>query len=72
MFHAITGCDTVSSFAGRGKKTAWDVWMSHNEDTGVFLNLTASPDEILDHHLAVFVLLYDRASGLDKVNMIYH
>ena len=22
MFHAITGCDTVSSFAGRGKKTA--------------------------------------------------
>ena len=26
MFHALTGCDTVSFFAGRGKKTAWDVW----------------------------------------------
>ncbi len=26
MFHAYTGCDTVSSFATRGKKTAWDTW----------------------------------------------
>ena len=24
--HALTGCDTVSSFAGRGKKTAWEIW----------------------------------------------
>ena len=23
VFHAITGCDTVSAFAGRGKKAAW-------------------------------------------------
>ena len=23
FFHAFTGCDTVSAFAGRGKKTAW-------------------------------------------------
>ena len=76
MFHVITGCDTVSSFAGRGKKTAWDVRMSHNEATGAFPHLTASPDEIIDHHLAVLerfvVLLYDCDNGLDKVNMIYH
>ncbi len=26
MFHAQTGCDTVSSFAGHGKKSAWAVW----------------------------------------------
>ena len=25
VFHALTGCDTVSSFAGHGKKTAWAV-----------------------------------------------
>ena len=25
-FHALTGCDTVSFFGGRGKKTAWDIW----------------------------------------------
>ena len=24
VFHAFTGCDTVSFFAGRGKKIAWD------------------------------------------------
>ena len=24
-FHAITGCDSVSPFYGRGKKRAWDV-----------------------------------------------
>ena len=26
MFHALTGCDTTSSFAGHGKKTAWTIW----------------------------------------------
>ena len=26
MFHAFTGCDTVSAFCGRGKKTAWTTW----------------------------------------------
>ena len=26
MFHAFTGCDTVSAFCGRGKKTAWNTW----------------------------------------------
>jgi len=26
MFHAWTGCDTVSCFAGHGKRTAWAVW----------------------------------------------
>ena len=25
-FHAFTGCDTTSSFLGRGKKTAWQAW----------------------------------------------
>ena len=25
VFHAFTGCDTVSAFAGRGKKTAWSI-----------------------------------------------
>jgi len=25
MFHAFTGCDNVSCFGGRGKKTAWDL-----------------------------------------------
>lgn len=34
IFHAITGCDTVSWFHGRGKQTAWNVW-----DTTSFLKI---------------------------------
>ena len=26
IFHAFTGCDTVSGFSRRGKETTWDVW----------------------------------------------
>ena len=35
MFHALTRCDTVSFFGGRGKKTAWDVWNVFPELTPV-------------------------------------
>lgn len=66
----MTGCDTVSGFAGHGKKTAWDVWMSYNKATAAFLQLAVCPDDIPDDSLAVLVrlivLLYDRTSGLDK------
>jgi hypothetical protein len=27
-FHAITGCDTVSAFFGKGEKSAWQAWQS--------------------------------------------
>jgi len=30
-FHAITGCDTVSSFAELGKKLYWAVFLQHPE-----------------------------------------
>ena len=33
MFHAFTGCDTVSFFGGRGKKTAWDTWKAYHDAT---------------------------------------
>lgn len=33
FFHAFTGCDTVSAFVGKGKKTAWQAW-------NVFENVT--------------------------------
>ena len=26
FFHSLTGCDTVSSLYGKGKKTAWTIW----------------------------------------------
>ena len=35
IFHASTGCDTVSAFHGKGKKLAWNAWALHGEFTDV-------------------------------------
>ena len=53
MFHAFTGCDTVSSFAGRGKKTAFDIWKSFNEVTPVFFTLSTHPTSISEACMSV-------------------
>ncbi|CAB4019733.1 Hypothetical predicted protein, partial [Paramuricea clavata] len=72
LFHALTGCDTVSYFRGRGKKTAWDVWGIFPELTPVLSALKTSPEDITEESMAVLerfvVLLYDRTSSLAKVN----
>ena len=56
MVHTLTGCDTVSSFAGLGNKTAWAIW--------TLLKLSAAPldtPEDIKHIVERFVvLLYDR------------
>ena len=46
MFHALTGCDTVSFFASRGKRTAWEVRTAVPELTQVFIYLTTAPDQV--------------------------
>ena len=72
MFHAFTGCDTVSSFAGRGKKTAFDTWKSFDAVTSVFANLVTRPGCFNDESMSVLesfvVLLYDRTSTETTVN----
>ena len=71
MFHAFTGCDTISSFGGRGKKTAWDTWMTFDDVTRAFCALANTPDAIDDwmEPLEQFVvLLYDRTSSQESVN----
>ena len=37
FWFAVTGCDTVSKFAGRGKKTAWAVWQKYPDVTQTFV-----------------------------------
>ena len=37
FWFAVTGCDTVSMFAGRGKKTTWKVWEIFPEVTQSFV-----------------------------------
>ena len=46
MFHAFTGCDTVSCFGGRGKRTAWDIWNAYDEVTPAFCALADTPESI--------------------------
>ena len=43
VFHAYTGCDTVSLFNTRGKKTAWETWKAFEEVTATFLALSCRP-----------------------------
>ena len=72
MFHAYTGCDTVSSFATRGKKSAWDTWRVFEEVTATFLVLSTEPDQVNDDDVATLerftILLYDRTSSSVNVN----
>lgn len=73
MFHALTGCDTVSSFVGHGKKGAWATWKVLPQLTEALLTLTMAPNEIPQnaiHSIERFViLLYDRTSTCTNVNI---
>ena len=42
IFHAFTGCDTVSGLSGRGKKTAWEVSVVYPEATETFEHLSTT------------------------------
>ena len=72
MFHALTGCDTASSFAGHGKKTAWTIWTVLPELTNAMLKLSSAPSGIPDdvmHTIERFVILfYDRTSTCKEIN----
>ena len=63
MFHALTGCDTVSSFARHGKKTAWAVWTVLPELTEALLMLSSAPRDKPDDTMCIIerfvILLYD-------------
>ena len=72
LFHAITGCDTVSFFGGKGKKTAWNVWKVYPALTNFLCRLMLMPEKVEDNCMAVIerfvVLLYDRKSAIVEVN----
>lgn len=72
LFHSITGCDTVSFFGGRGKKTAWDVWKVFPALTPALNKLMEMPNAVDDNCMSVIerfvTLIYDRTTSLTKVN----
>jgi hypothetical protein len=45
--HALTGCDTVSSFSCIGKKTAWPTWKACPDMDNVFASLADDPSNII-------------------------
>lgn len=73
FFHALSGCDTVSAFAGRGKKTAWETWNLLPDASTTFCSLSCQPSSITDNHLVMcerfVVLLYDKTSSDSSVNV---
>ena len=72
MFHALTGCDTVSAFVGHGKKTAWATWNSLPELTDALLTLARAPTGIPEASMQAierFVIpIYDRTSTCTDIN----
>jgi hypothetical protein len=44
LFHALTGCDTVSSFSSRGKKIGYDAWTDYPALTDSLLQLSLNPN----------------------------
>lgn len=72
VFHAYTGCDTVSSFSTKGKKSAWTTWMSYDDVTPAFLSLSTGPSLIRDEDTAVLerftILLYNRTSTIVNID----
>ena len=71
MFHAFTGCNMVSCFGSRGKRTAWDMWSAYDEVTPAFCAFAATP-ETVDNWLCPLerlrVLLYDCTSSPEFFN----
>ena len=75
IFHSFTGCDTMSSFYGKGKKSAWEAWKSYPDVTQAFLHVARFPHSTLTMEAENFqllerftVILYDRTSSLKSIN----
>lgn len=72
FFHAFTGCDVVSAFRGKGKKTAWQTWNVCPDVTSVFSKLSKYPSEMSEVDqdiLEMYVIaLYDKSSPTSNIN----
>jgi len=67
FMHAISGCDSVSSFCGIGKKTVWDIRSALSNLTALFVQLSQTPQDLEELERLV-VPLYSRTSQIGTVN----
>ncbi len=72
MFHTLTDCDTVSSFVGHGKKTAWNIWKVYPELTDALLKMSCAlseiPEDVLHSIKRFVILIYDRTNMCTDIN----
>ena len=72
FFHAVTWCDTVSAFSGRGKKGAYEAWKSFPQVSASFRHLSARPDSISGADFEMIgkfvMLLYSRTCPVSSIN----
>ena len=71
-FHAFTGCDTVSAFAAKGKRTAWMKWNSYESVTDAFPAMSNPGTSLQQSDLKLLegfvVILYRADIELQTVN----
>ena len=72
FFHAFSGCDMVSAFHGKSKKSAWKTWEVCDEVSKIFSKLSKHPSAVEDNDLKALekfvVPMYDRSSEVTTVN----
>ena len=75
VFHALTGCDTTSTFYGKGKKSAWQAWVQYPNVTPTFKFLANNPFHQLTVDSSHFqqierfaVILYHKLSPSSYIN----
>ena len=65
FFHALTGCDTVSFFSGKGKKTVFQAWKCYPKATVIFRTLLPQsmlPEEQFKVLQRFVVIMYSRTA----------
>ena len=72
-FHALAGCDVTSSFAGKGKRSAWTAWDAYDDATSNLCTLSRMPTtesvmNVLPIIERLIVIMYDRGSSESSVN----
>ena len=72
-FHALTGCDVTSSFAGKGKRTTWTAWDAYYDAMSALCTLSRMPTTesvmiVLPISERFIVIMYDCGSSESSVN----
>ena len=72
-FHSFTGCDVVSAFHEKWKKSAWLTWDVHEKVSETFTRLSRCPTVVSDAEPETFVVLMynisSASSGGDEVRL---